>query len=140
MTKDNDKDTTKIFNEISQAIGVIDKDSITVEYTVIYWRKSNQIHGYFVNTFAEGEDRCQTISVPRDGLVKLLDICTQLLDTYSTEMAMELLPPMSGFFFGNYDIDEYYWGDIKHTFDELSTLLNENPDHWSINYNYQSSW
>jgi len=140
MTKSSTKDIAKIFGEVSQAIGVVNKDSIEVEYSAIYWRKANQIHGYFVNTFAEGNDECQIIPVPREGLVKLLEICAALLDTRSTEMAMELLPPMGGFFFGNYEIDEYYWGDIQETFDQLTTLLAEHPDTWLTKYEYQSSW
>jgi hypothetical protein len=41
----------------------------------------------------------------------------------NTEIAMELLPPTQGFFFGSDDIDEYYLKDIEETIETLSTVL-----------------
>jgi len=40
-----------------------------------------------------------------------------------TRVALELLPPTTGFFFGNGDIDEYYLQSIEETIDKLSTAL-----------------
>jgi hypothetical protein len=37
------------------------------------------------------------------------------------------LPPSAGFFFGSYDIDEWYWAGIKNTIKQLSKLT-ELPD------------
>jgi hypothetical protein len=39
------------------------------------------------------------------------------------KVALELLPPTPGFFFGNYDIDEWYLQHIEETIDKLSTVL-----------------
>ncbi len=41
----------------------------------------------------------------------------------NTKVALKLLPPTQGFFFGNYDIDEWYLKDIEETIEKLSTVL-----------------
>jgi hypothetical protein len=41
----------------------------------------------------------------------------------NTEVALELLPPTQGFFFGGYDIDESYLKDIEDTIETLSNVL-----------------
>ena len=119
---------------------------VSTEYTVIYWRKANQVHGWFVNTLADGVDECQRISVSRNNLVKLYDTCSVLLNTRSTELAKELLPPTSGFFFqaggGEAQLDEGYWLDLEHTHEELSKLLEQitEENKWDYNIEYQASW
>jgi hypothetical protein len=125
-----------------------DHPSIKIEYTAIYWRKANQIHGWFVNTLGEGVDECQEIYVSREALVQLQSECAKLLsakavldDEAMKELAMEVLPPMGGFFFGGYEIDEWYWGDIQHTYDSLTELLDEIPiGSWNHHITYQASW
>ena len=143
---ENDK-----YNKIIDIMG-LDKNkleshpSIGIEHTAIYWRKANQIHGWFVNTLAEGVDECQTIWVPRNALVELQDTCKKLLDAKAqgkedaNELAMAELPPMGGFFFGTYEIDQWYWGDIQHTYDSVTELLNEIPEGSYSRITYQASW
>ena len=41
----------------------------------------------------------------------------------NTKVALELLPPTQGFFFGSDDIDEWYLKDIEETIEKLSTVL-----------------
>jgi hypothetical protein len=41
----------------------------------------------------------------------------------NTEVALELLPPTQGFFFGGDDIDEWYLKDIEETIEKLTQLL-----------------
>lgn len=41
----------------------------------------------------------------------------------NTKVALELLPPTKGFFFGNDDVDEWYLKDIEETIETLSTVL-----------------
>ena len=119
---------------------------VTTEYTVIYWRKANQIHGWFVDNLADGVDIQQRIPVSRDNLVKLLDTCSILLDTRSIELAWELLPPMDGFFFqtggGPAQLNEGYWLDLQHAHEELSKLLEQitEENKWDYNLEYQASW
>jgi len=134
------------YNQIMEAVATKVKDniasSVSVEWTAIYWRKSNQIHNWFVTQLADGVDECQRIPVSRDDLVKLHNTCSVLLDTKSTELAMELLPPAAGFFFGSTDIDEWYWQDIEETHKQLTELLDEIKEEniWNYNIEYQASW
>jgi hypothetical protein len=134
------------YTDVIEAAGIKVKDnmasSVSVEWTAIYWRKANQIHGWFVNKLADGVDECQCIRVTRDNLVDLHHICGQLIDTRSTELANELLPPTPGFFFGGYEIDEYYWQDIEETHKQLTELLDEitEENKWNYEIEYQASW
>ena len=54
-----------------------------------YWRKHPNLHGYIVNTFAEGKDECQEISLDVDNLKQLLKA-----------VKADNLPHTEGFFFG----------------------------------------
>ncbi len=134
------------YNTVVKAVGMKVKDniaaSVSVEYTAIYWRKANQIHNWFVNTLGGGVDECQVIPVSRENLVALHNRCGVLLDTKSTELAMELLEPASGFFFGSTAIDEWYWQDIEETHKQLTELLDEITEDNQYNYRieYQASW
>jgi hypothetical protein len=139
------KQKNKQYSDIVEAAGIKTKEIapvVSVEYTAIYWRKANQIHNWFVNTLANGVDQCQRIPVSRTRLVELHSICGQLLDTRSTELAFELLPPASGFFFGSTTIDEWYWQDLEHTHKELTELLEEihEGNYWNYDIEYQASW
>ena len=63
-----------------------------------YWRKHADLHGYIVNTFAEGEDDCQKIELDENDLDKII-------------MAIredKLVKDHSGFFFGNSTEFGYY--------------------------------
>ncbi len=134
------------YSGVIEAAGIKVKDniasSVSVEWTAIYWRKANQIHNWFVNTVGEGIDECQRMSVSRDNLVALHNRCGVLLDTKSTELAIELLEPASGFFFGSTAIDEWYWQDIEETHKQLTELLDEITEENVYNYDiwYQASW
>jgi len=41
----------------------------------------------------------------------------------NTQVALQLLPPTEGFFFGSSDIDEYYLKDIEETIENLTKVL-----------------
>jgi len=101
-----------------------------------YWRKSNQIHGWFVDNVQDGEDDCKSYYVSRENLQELVDLCRKVLA--NRELAAELLPPNEGFFFGGYQYDDYYFDDLQRTADELTALLEAVDDSWS--FEYQSSW
>lgn len=55
-----------------------------------YWRKHPNLHGYIVNTYADGEDECQKIELDVDALY---DIARAIRD--------KSLPHTDGFFFGD---------------------------------------
>lgn len=54
-----------------------------------YWRKHPNLHGYIVQTFADGVDECQRIELSLEDLSKILDAVKR-----------DELPHTEGFFFG----------------------------------------
>jgi hypothetical protein len=115
-----------------------------------YWRKANQIHGWFVQHCQEGIDECQFTPVHHEQLKGLYDLCLDIAGRYAAAgeftdeleaFIMEELPPTGGFFFGGYGIDDYYFRDIQNTIEILEPLLS-NPPTPSNPYclGYSSSW
>jgi hypothetical protein len=60
-----------------------------------YWRKHPNLHGYIVETFANGVDECQKIELSVDDLLKILRAVKE-----------KGLPNTTGFFFGKSDGSE----------------------------------
>ncbi len=136
-----------------------------IEERLGYWRKANAIHRWFVNNVQNGEDDCGTYYVDIEKMEELLGICKTLVtglvledgkinNGYSIiggeridnledgktiknpELADELLPTGSGFFFGSTSYDEYYYQDILDTVSMLEECLSDT----SGEYYYHSSW
>jgi hypothetical protein len=109
-----------------------------------YWRKANQIHGWFVQHVQDGVDDCGEYRVNREQLIELRDTVEKVLDG-NKSTAKELLPVTGGFFFGNYDAeegyDEYYYEQLKATKKILNNILKiatENNSEYE--FYYSSSW
>jgi hypothetical protein len=107
----------------------------TVEVTCAYWRKANQVHGWFVREVQKGNDNCGEYYVSQDKLKELRDLCQKALDTRDPN----LLPPQDGFFFGGTDIDEWYWQDLKNTITQLDRIF-ALPQLSDLSFSYTSSW
>lgn len=107
---------------------------LDVTLCVYYWRKSNWFHAWFVDNVQKGVDECQKSYVERSDLEQLIKVCDETLASRNPE----LLSPRSGFFFGSYDTDEWYWEDVQRTRDGLAGVLEEYGDGWY--FYYQSSW
>jgi hypothetical protein len=103
---------------------------------VAYWRKANQIHAWFVQNVQKGEDDCGVYYVEREKLEQLLKTCREVLAEHAK--ANELLPPQAGFFFGNTEIDRYYFDDLRRTVMQIEPLLD--PKYDDASYEYHSSW
>lgn len=131
------------FKKCLRALGLSTKDiskdapSMTVRVNVMYWRKANEIHNWFVTNVQNGVDECQPSHVSREKLTELLETCKKVAADHS--LAGELLQPKSGFFFGSTSIDDYYFEDLNHTITELEKILN-NPKFKGCDFTYQSSW
>lgn len=104
---------------------------------LMYWRKANAIHKWFVDNVQEGEDDCKEYYVTVDDLKQLLSVIYTVLQNRS--LAEKLLPPQSGFFFGSTRLDEWYWKDLEYTRDMINELLSS-PDIDELDIYYQSSW
>lgn len=114
----------------------------TLSVSVMYWRKANAIHGWFVNTLANGVDECQEIGVPREALERLRDISATILNANESDreaVASEHLPPTQGFFFGSYEYDEWYWQDLANTHAELNRILSD-ESLTECDFTYRASW
>ena len=139
LDMDSDEAITPLWNDIVETAGMKDIATdiygVNVEVTCAYWRKSNQIHKWFVDNVQGGEDDCGNYYVSKDKLKELRETCRQALFAKDPS----LLPPQAGFFFGSYDIDEWYWEDIKRTIKKLDRLF-ELPDFDQLSFYYTSSW
>lgn len=135
-----------------------------VEEEVMYWRKANHIHNWFVENVQGGEDNCQTSYVDSEQLTELVKVLKQVKESLEkskkgvvevvggwrngeeykvpvevfeeTEIAEELLPTASGFFFGGTEYDEYYLETINETLEVLEKELEIPCD----GYFYHASW
>jgi hypothetical protein len=148
----------------------ISTDKITYITTeVMYWRKANAIHKWFVENVQDGKDDCGEYYVSDEKLKELLNICTKILESsklikgkinngYSykngekipiiedgevmenIDTAQELLPTTSGFFFGGTEYDEWYYRGLEDTKKELTKILSNKNDDDNSNFYYHSSW
>lgn len=109
---------------------------VQVTEEIMYWRKANHIHKWFVDHCADGEDDCQEIYVDKDDLSELVHSCIIVLNNHA--LREELLPTTSGFFFGSTDYDEHYYGSLMHLVDTLEPELKEDSD--PSHYIYRASW
>jgi hypothetical protein len=121
-----------------------DFGGISISYPVGYWRKANAIHGWFVSNVQGGEDNCQPHHVYREQLSELAETCDLLLrapvGAGYEDLVNDILPPTQGFFFGGYEIDEYYREDIKYTKEMIDHVLSVIPDDYGWSFYYTSSW
>lgn len=106
-----------------------------------YWRKANAIHGWIVDNLADGKDECQEIYCSKEKLRELYNLCQKLLESKDEDEAEKLLPPKKGFFFGSYEINEWYWQDLEETVKILEPVLEDMEDSGTYSeYYYQASW
>lgn len=118
-------------------------DAIEIKIDLMYWRKANHIHAWFVENVQKGADDCGNYYVEREQLAALDKLCAEVVMSRSTSVAEEKLPCSTGFFFGGTDYDEWYFEQTKDTMVGLQKLLELSEpggplDGWS--FEYHSSW
>lgn len=131
---------------------------------VMYWRKANHIHNWFVENVQNGNDDCNYYEVKDYDIEDLLNTCEKVYESlkdketitktekYGNEicskqiytendskLARELLPTVEGFFFGETDYDEYYFEVLGETIEKLKDIL-KNFDFDNNYLIYSSSW
>lgn len=137
-----------------------------IQESAMYWRKANHIHQWFVDHVQDGDDNCKEYDVSREELQKLLDTCKEVAESLkdspiekkkfkvgwngkedlyeeydvftNTEVAEELLPTASGFFFGGTEYGRYYLEEIEETIKSLEEILTDTDT--NAHYCYQASW
>ena len=136
-----------------------------VEEQVMYWRKFNALHAWFVENVQAGVDECQTSYVSRIDLEKLLETLKKVeasleaspkvkkmvesgwangektyeeIETFAdTSVAEELFPTQAGFFFGGTEYSDYYLVEVKETIEMLEAELSVED---GADYSYHASW
>lgn len=144
---DYGEDTKEQAKKLRDMFKIKTGGSVSLRFNVLYWRKANAIHAWFVDNVQEGEDDCKTYWVSREKLRELLDTLEKVLKLKSEKgkeprpekIADEYLPTSSGFFFGPTEYDEYYWDEVVRTRDEIKMLLDD-KDLEDFDFEYSSSW
>jgi len=125
-------------------------DTITIR--IAQWRKANHIHYFFTksldddrNTFVQGGQLeellfvCHQVkeSLENQKLIEFIKDNKTYKEYRDKEVALLLLPPTQGFFFGSDLIDEYYLQDILYTIEMIESL----PSNYkSRSYTYIASY
>lgn len=107
----------------------IDKEEnayvISGEYEIAYWRKANQIRHWFVNHIEEFKEDHNGgyYTITKELLEELIEDCNSVLTNH--DMAEDILPTSSGFFFGSTRYDEWYYNQLENTIDQCERVINE---------------
>lgn len=97
--------------------------------TLVYWRKANQIHNWFVKFYCNDDHDFNMVAkadrpfVDRQGIASLIEACETAIT--ERDLAPNVLPTRSGFFFGGTEYDEWYYDELKRTKKELSALMTD---------------
>lgn len=114
----------------------------SINEEVMYWRKANAIHKWFVDNVQDGNDDCGVYEVELSQLQELRHLCIEVL--HERTKADELLPCIGGFFYGGTEYDEYYFEDLENTAKVINKLVLEairaKEQKHSMWYEYSSSW
>jgi hypothetical protein len=160
-------------------ISGIEKNNVkSIVEEVGYWRKANAIHNWFVEHVQGANDDCNEHYVCKEQLLELKETCEKVLESLKkspqttktikvgwgpegditkeikiytdTELAQELLPTKTGFFFGskNYDewyhdewYDEWYIEELKETIKIINKIIKKDAkENTCCDFYYQSSW
>lgn len=114
-----------------------DKHVRSISVDIMTWRKSNQIHQWFVDNVQDGEDDCRRYFVSLEKLQALVVLCQRVSQDHA--LAKELLPIQEGFFFGSDEYDDMYFFDLHETLEYLLPIFKDR-DWVDWDFYYQSSW
>lgn len=107
-------------------------------YEAGYWRKANQIFNWLANNVCDGyPDNCEYYKMTKRDFQDLRDVCQRVLA--HPELAPELLPTCTGFFFGSDEYDEYYFKDLEDTIRICDEILMDD-DFGEYLYEYWPWW
>jgi len=108
-----------------------------IECEILYWRKCNAIHNWFVRTHQAGIDNCQETELGIEDLHDFYSVCKNVLS--NKDKAKDLLSTCSGLFFGELNYDQAYFLTLKRTVDTLKEVL-DTPNISEWDFYYVSSW
>jgi hypothetical protein len=109
-----------------------EQDGFVVSEIVLdigYWRKHPNLHGYIVETFADGVDECQKIVLSNDDLKQII-----------AAIKANELPETEGFFFGtSEESEEQRTYDITILEKAMAWVDAQPEDEWRDVY-YKAYW
>lgn len=106
------------------------RDGFRVQGTILeigYWRKHPNLHGFIVQTFANGVDECQEIELGKEQMEQIIAATKE-----------KRLPHTEGFFFGQSDGSEDE--ETIHTFEKAIQWLEGQTDKEWRSVIYRASW
>lgn len=139
-------DTKKLARAVLEALGLtgeqiesLNDGGIEVKLPIGYWRKANAIHAWFVKNVQDGVDECQESDVSKEQLEELKETCNKVL--LIPDMAAELLPAQSGFFFGPTEYGDWYFESLRETVKIIDNAL-KLPEigAYGDSFTYRASW
>ena len=101
---------------------------------VVYLRKCNQIHNWFCQN-GYNDSEVNSTCFTRKQIKKLVATINKVLK--NSGLALTLLPPKAGFFFGSTAIDDCYFEQLKHTKEKLKDMLKQYDQQ---EFYYIASW
>ncbi len=104
---------------------------------VMYWRKANHIHKFFIDNCADGDEERQKMYVERHILEDLVKELITVLHYKDDETSAEHLPTVGGFFFGYLEYDKHYYESCQETLEVISAVLKEEKGGY---FEYTASW
>ena len=109
-----------------------------VLFEIMYWRKANAIHKWFVDNCGDGDDKCQRMEVSVSMLKDLLKLCKEVVD--SPHLAPTILPTTDGFLFGSIEYGHWYFKNLEDTINCLESLFKNSQFCTDAFFYYRSSW
>ena len=96
-----------------------------------YWRKHPDLHGYIVQTYADGVDACQEIYLHPDALEDIANAIEE-----------DRLPHTEGFFFGKSEWHKETKKKDAKIFRDAKAWINSfrESERWCVSVKYQASW
>lgn len=111
---------------------------------IAYWRKANQIHGWFERRFPELENGVY-IPLTWGDLTDLLDDlieCAKEIANRGTpdHLCKDKLPTTEGFFYGSYEYDDWYVDDIFESVSKVLKCMCEMTKNPNAQFTYMAWW
>lgn len=110
-------------------------------FNVMYWRKANAVHKFFVDHAQEGVDDCEAYEVDMSVINLLLEQIDEriLLELKGKGDTSDVLPTAEGFFFGDVGYHQSYFRDLERTRDAINDCL-PTFDPGIDTFIYRASW
>ena len=107
-----------------------------------YFRKVNFLQGYFERKYPERDLNCEYIEISEEEVTDIVNKCESILrhvtfpvvennelpptwKTEAVEIAQEVLPITTGFFYGSDQYDAWYFLDVREVQKAFEKLLHE---------------